>query len=61
MINRNKVLEEEKDLIKSKQFHEDNKEIYKSYFYYNIFLVLGIITLSGISRGYVKKFNASKF
>jgi|TARA_B100001989_G_C24198778_1_gene297285 hypothetical protein len=57
MIDRNKVLDEEKDLIYSKQFYEDNKEIYRSYLYYNIFLVLGIVALGGIARGYARKPN----
>ena len=57
MIDRNKVLDEEKDLIYSKQFYEDNKEIYRSYLYYNIFLVLGIVALGGIARGYARNPN----
>lgn len=57
MTDRNKVLDEEKDLIYSKQFYEDNKEIYRSYLYYNIFLVLGIVALGGIARGYARKSN----
>ena len=55
MTDRNKVLDEEKDLIYSKQFYEDNKEIYRSYLYYNIFLVLGIVALGGINKNNLNK------
>lgn len=48
------LIAEEKDLIFSKQFHENSKEVYKNYLYYNIFLGLGIIVVSNLAYKYGK-------
>jgi hypothetical protein len=48
------LIAEEKDLIFSKQFHENSKEQYKNYLYFNVFLGLGIIVVSSLAYKYGK-------
>lgn len=48
------LIAKEKDLIFSKQFHENSKEQYKNYLYFNVFLGLGIIVVSSLAYKYGK-------